>query len=567
MTSIATFPSVPDVQTGGISMIDGAVVAAGGTVSGSRATGIFGIESAAGANAAGLVAEPVSFESNLNSEMESLRSGVDGSTEDRQAEEKALPSLSMGTGKESIAHPGSGIRVAQGERADEVPMLEAIRNRIDCGIIRTATGRANSRTAQAARHSQCVPRTQADAEEKSGLTGTSGNSVTEVSPAASDFWMTPSGPDTAGRQGHRTQEGFGTSLDAPRGRDYPEPRLQAENVLRGSADSNLLKGMVAANGTGISQDGSNPIAVPDQAFPDRLMMRTEKNRVETAGGESLVQTVPAAHLSAVAREPGRAAASASTESIETQDPSLHSLTRQAALKGAPAQDVNGRPARHAPRAEAGEMDREKAFAGQAAQQGMDPGRIREAATAGGLVEQRAYNLTEAVRQSPSVSNGPAGNNPFSALDADQAAGSTHWIHAGAHRAEAGYLDPALGWVSVRAEAVNGGIHAAVMPGSPEAAHVLGGHMTGLSSHLAQQHGNTATVTLDSAPDGRDGLGSGSQAGGGDRGGERQPAGGGNETRHTVMTDLPVRRMHPGSGATTTNVLVPERSGSTISVIA
>ena len=548
-------------------MIDGAVAAAGGTVSGSRATGIFGIESAAGASAAGLAADPVSFESNLNSEMESLCSGVDGSTEVRQAEEKALPSLSMGTGKERIAHSGSGIRVAPGERADAVPIPEAIRNRIDGGIDRTANGKGNSRTKQPARHSPCVPRPQADAEEKSGLTGTSGNSVTEVPPAASDFWMTPSGPDTAGRQGHRTHEGFGTSLDAPRGRDYPEPRLQDVNVLRGSADSNLVQGEVAANGTGISQDGSNPIVVPDRAVPDRLMMRTGKNQVETAGGESLVQTVPAAHPSAVAREPGRAAASASTEAIETQDPSFHSSARPAALKGAPAQDVNGRPARHAPHAEGGELAKEKAFAVQAGQQGVDPGRIREAAAAGGLVEQRAYNLTEAVRQSPSVSNGPAGNNPFSALDADQAAGSMHWIHAGAHRAEAGYLDPALGWVSVRAEAVNGGIHAAVMPGSPEAAHVLGGHMTGLSSHLAQQHGNTATVTLDSTPDGRDGLGWGSQAGGGDRGGERHPAGGGNETRHTVMTDLPVRRMHPGSGATTTNVLAPGSSGSTISVIA
>ena len=100
----------------------------------------------------------------------------------------------------------------------------------------------------------------------------------------------------------------------------------------------------------------------------------------------------------------------------------------------------------------------------------------------------------------------------------------NWIHAGAHRAEAGYFDPALGWVSVRAEAASGGIHAAVMPGSAEAAQVLGGHMTGLSSHLAQQHGDTATVTLASAQDGAGRLGWGSQAGGGDRGTERHFAG-------------------------------------------
>jgi hypothetical protein len=34
-----------------------------------------------------------------------------------------------------------------------------------------------------------------------------------------------------------------------------------------------------------------------------------------------------------------------------------------------------------------------------------------------------------------------------------------------------------------------------------------------------------------------------------------------------LTDLPVRRVHTGSGATTTNVLVQERSGRTISVMA
>jgi hypothetical protein len=105
---------------------------------------------------------------------------------------------------------------------------------------------------------------------------------------------------------------------------------------------------------------------------------------------------------------------------------------------------------------------------------------------------------------PSGSAGSAGAAPasretFAALDADAAHGAS-WLHAGAHSAEAGFEDPALGWVSVRADMAAGVVHAAVVPGTAEAAQALGSHMVGLNSYLSEQRAPVHTLTL-SAPGG------------------------------------------------------------------
>ena len=88
----------------------------------------------------------------------------------------------------------------------------------------------------------------------------------------------------------------------------------------------------------------------------------------------------------------------------------------------------------------------------------------------------------------------AERNTFEALDATAAPPAT-WIHAGAHHAEAGYLDPSLGWVSVRADANPAGLHAAIVPASPEAASAISTHLAGLNAYLAEHHGHSATATL------------------------------------------------------------------------
>ncbi|HEY3624817.1 MAG TPA: hypothetical protein VGL00_00980 [Terracidiphilus sp.] len=98
--------------------------------------------------------------------------------------------------------------------------------------------------------------------------------------------------------------------------------------------------------------------------------------------------------------------------------------------------------------------------------------------------------------------GAANANPFNALDAMHTLPGQAWISAGSHHAEAGYLDPALGWVSVRADAAPNGLHAALIPPSGEAAQVLGTHLQGLNAYLSEHHREPTTITISAPEDGR-----------------------------------------------------------------
>lgn len=84
-----------------------------------------------------------------------------------------------------------------------------------------------------------------------------------------------------------------------------------------------------------------------------------------------------------------------------------------------------------------------------------------------------------------------------ALDASAGTDSRH--AALAHRepmyAEAGYQDPVLGWVGVRAELTRGAVHATVVPQTSEAAQALGGHIAGLHTYLSENHTPVATISL------------------------------------------------------------------------
>jgi hypothetical protein len=84
---------------------------------------------------------------------------------------------------------------------------------------------------------------------------------------------------------------------------------------------------------------------------------------------------------------------------------------------------------------------------------------------------------------------------FSALDAGTSPGTPAWTYAGSQHAEAGFRDPALGWVSVRADLNGGGIHATLVPSSAEAAQALNGHLAGLSTHLVEQQSPVASLTM------------------------------------------------------------------------
>jgi hypothetical protein len=132
-------------------------------------------------------------------------------------------------------------------------------------------------------------------------------------------------------------------------------------------------------------------------------------------------------------------------------------------------------------------------------------------------ESRSISSLHSIAQAA-----PVERDAFAAIDAGIAAPPATWIHAGAQRAEAGYLDPALGWIGVRAEAAGSTLHAAIVPNSPEAAHALSTHMAGLNTYLAENQAQPATITM-AAPDTGNSASAFGQPGQGSAHHQHQPA--------------------------------------------
>ena len=116
-------------------------------------------------------------------------------------------------------------------------------------------------------------------------------------------------------------------------------------------------------------------------------------------------------------------------------------------------------------------------------------------------EGTANAMTAHAGASAGAAAGTAADETFAAMDAGTEVGTPGWIHAGGQTAEAGFQDPALGWVGVRADLSGGNVHAALMPGSAEAAQTLSGHLAGLNAYLAEQHTPVATLTMAAASGG------------------------------------------------------------------
>jgi hypothetical protein len=156
--------------------------------------------------------------------------------------------------------------------------------------------------------------------------------------------------------------------------------------------------------------------------------------------------------------------------------------------------------------------------------------------------------------------GPGTGDTFAALDTETTSRTSTWIHADAHRAEAGFQDPALGWVSVRADVGAGGIHASLVPASADAAQALGGHLAGLSAHLTEQHTPVETLTL-AAPEGR-GLDAGMDRNANQ--GMDQGAGHGSQARQQSGTEAEAATVAP---AVPTGVRSPAGEMETILPVA
>jgi flagellar hook-length control protein FliK len=109
-------------------------------------------------------------------------------------------------------------------------------------------------------------------------------------------------------------------------------------------------------------------------------------------------------------------------------------------------------------------------------------------------------------------SGSSSSDTFAALDADSSTESPTWIHAGAQRAEAGFQDPALGWVGIRANLSGGGVHAQLTTSSADAAQALSSQLTGLNDYLAEHRTPVETLTLRASDGGSAGWGSDQSAG-------------------------------------------------------
>jgi hypothetical protein len=128
-------------------------------------------------------------------------------------------------------------------------------------------------------------------------------------------------------------------------------------------------------------------------------------------------------------------------------------------------------------------------------------------TSAGLRTSAAMHVSAASaanhsQTAASTAAATSSSDTFSELDRGISQGTSlgapAWTHAGGQHAEAGFQDPALGWVGVRADLNGGGVHATLVPSSADAAQTLSGHLAGLSSHLEEQQASVASLSMASA---------------------------------------------------------------------
>jgi hypothetical protein len=163
----------------------------------------------------------------------------------------------------------------------------------------------------------------------------------------------------------------------------------------------------------------------------------------------------------------------------------------------------------------------------------------------------AGNLGRADGDGTANPTNQGGHETFSALDAGSSAGAPAWVHAGAHQVEAGFQDPALGWVGVRADGSGAGVHAALLPGSADAAETLGGHLAGLNAYLTEHHMQVEPVTVAVPENHSPGTGMDSSAGQNMQQGAGQGAG--QETEPGTQSIVPAS-VHAKSGLEQGNVV-------------
>ncbi|UWZ83136.1 hypothetical protein [Occallatibacter riparius] len=163
------------------------------------------------------------------------------------------------------------------------------------------------------------------------------------------------------------------------------------------------------------------------------------------------------------------------------------------------------------------------------------------------------------------SSASTARDPFAALDRRTAAPAPTWSQAGTHHAEAGYLDPSLGWIGVRAEGSGFALHATIVPGSGEAAQALGGHVASLNSFVAEHHGRSSTVAIASPDQGQQQSALNNSSGGSPQQQPHQQSQRGGAS--LFASSAAAIAATPTSSRTTSEAPLYSRQGAHISVIA
>ena len=182
--------------------------------------------------------------------------------------------------------------------------------------------------------------------------------------------------------------------------------------------------------------------------------------------------------------------------------------------------------------------------------------------------QAANGTAGGVGESPAAAQGTSTTHQtFTTLDNIDDRTALNWVHAGARHAEAGFEDPTLGWIGVRADQSGGGVHAIVVPTTAEAAQTLGSQMAGLNAHLAESHTPLASLSLGST-EGREG-GTGAGQGFNQSAGQNQ-AQSNSQDAHVSSTEAAGGSSNVGSGAVLATAASPglmDHEAKHISVMA
>jgi hypothetical protein len=280
----------------------------------------------------------------------------------------------------------------------------------------------------------------------------------------------------------------GTLMTAPRGQPHEE--IKAGTLHPASSAT-----------APVSENDLSPLPSRAEESPQSPRLQ---NPIETSRPAETEKAVSQANQPLPANSAMHGATKETTSS-SAQLPDLAAIANPASLEsGSLAGGATGHPTKRAANAGGVSSQGTRALPEQPA------GAASEASVSVGTpLSARAYAGSTA-----NVVAGPAGASQtgrpetFAELDRGSSVSAPKWIYAGAHQAEAGFEDPALGWVGVRADLSRGNVHASLLPGTAEAAQALGAHMAGLSAYLAERHSPVATLTLADSGAGSGTTGSG-----------------------------------------------------------